>query len=300
MPKFPLLRSHYAYEELTFAASLPFVYRRDDADLTVTCSYPFTNWFLRSIVLGRSRPAHIFVTQNGDWPAYKREREFRFFSCEGLICTNPLYFERNRDRWRSALIPNGVDIDRFRRGASDRAGFGLPVDRPVVLMVSALVESKRVLEGMRAVSRLPDPFLVVAGDGPLRTDVDRLAAQILPGRFLRGVFPHERMPDLYRCADVFLHPALFESFGNVYVEALCTGLRVVAHDNDLTRWIFDGHGSLVDAASEHALASAVKSALDDGHTGSAERAAFARAKYSWKEIASLYRSFFREVLQRRS
>jgi glycosyltransferase involved in cell wall biosynthesis len=298
MPVFPLLRSHYMYEELTFAAGLPFRYRRDDADLTVTCSYPYTNWFLRAVVPGRARPAHIFITQNGDWPAFNRQREFRFFSCEGLVCTNPVYFERNRNRWHSALIPNGVDTDRFRCGASDRTAFGLPDDRPIVLMVSALVESKRVLEGMTAVSRLPDAFLVVAGDGPLRTDVDRLAAQILPGRFLRGVFPHERMPDLYRCADVLLHPALFESFGNIYVEALSTGLPVVAADNSLTRWILDGHGYLVDATSEQALASGLESAIDAAHTGSLERGEFARARYSWKQIAGLYRSFFQDVLQK--
>jgi len=298
MPKLPLLRNECTYEELTFAASLAFRYRYDNADLTVTCGYPYTNWLLRSIVPGRRRPAHVFVTQNGDWPAFKRESEYFFFSCEGLVCTNPLYFERNRNRWRSALIPNGVDTDRFRPGPSDRPAFGLPADRPIVLMVSALVAGKRVLEGMKAVSRLSDPFLVVAGDGPLRADVDRLAAQILPGRFLRGTFPHERMPELYRCADVFLHPALFESFGNVYIEALSTGLPVVANDIDLTRWILDSHGFLVDATSEDALVSALKAALDGALPGAAERAAFAGAKYSWKNIAGQYRSFFQDVVQR--
>jgi glycosyltransferase involved in cell wall biosynthesis len=283
------------WEELTFAAGLALWYRRADADVTVTCSYPYTNWLLRAPATWHRRPPHVFVTQNGDSPAYIRKSEFRFFSCEGLVCTNPLYFERNRDRWRCALVPNGVDTDRFRPGPSDRPAFGLPTDRRVVLIVSALVESKQVLQGMRAVARLPNPFLVVAGDGPLRSDVDRLASQVLPGRFLRGTFPHERMPDLYRCADVFLHPAVFESFGNVYVEALSTGLPIVANDNSLTRWILDGHGHLVDGTSEENLAAALKAALDDPHAHAADRAAFAQSKYSWKSIAALYRSFLVEV-----
>jgi len=298
MPNFPLLRNEYMYEELTFVAGLALRYRRGDADVTVTCSYPYTNWLLRTGAPWRPRPPHVFVTQNGDLPAYSRKSEFRFFSCEGLVCTNPLYFGRNRDRWHSTLVPNGVDTDRFRPGPSDRRAFALPTDRPVVLMVSALVEGKQVLQGMRAVSRLPDPFLVVAGDGPLRADVDRLATEILPGRFLRGTFPHERMPDLYRCADVFLHTAPFESFGNVYVEALSSGLRVVANDNSLTRWILGGNGYLVDGASEETLATALKAALDDPHVGAADRAGFARAKYSWKSIAGLYQSFLLEVVQK--
>jgi glycosyltransferase involved in cell wall biosynthesis len=165
-------------------------------------------------------------------------------------------------------------------------------------MVSALVESKQVLEGMRAAGRLANLFLVVAGDGPLRADVDRLASQILPGRFLRGTFPHERMPDLYRCADVFLHPASFESFGNVYVEALATGLPVVANDNSLTRWILGDNGYLVDGTSEENLAAALRAALDDPHAHAADRTAFAQSKYSWKSIAALYRSFLVEVAQK--
>jgi glycosyltransferase involved in cell wall biosynthesis len=297
MPTFPLLRDEYMYEELTFVAGHALRYCSDGADITVTCGYPYTNWFLRSFMPGRRRPAHVFVTQNGDWPAYRRVSEFRFFSCEGLVCTNPLYFERNRNRWRSALVPNGVDTDRFQPGSSDRAAFGLPSGRPIVLMVSALIEDKRVLEGMKAVSRLSDAFLVIAGDGPLRAEVDRLGAQILPARFLRRTFPHEQMPDLYRCADVVLHPALSESFGNVYIEALSSGRPVVGNDIDLTRWIFDGHGHLVDAASEEALGSALKAAIDGAHCGAAERAAFAQARYSWKSIAGLYQSFFREVVQ---
>jgi len=297
MPKFPLLRDEYMYEELTFAAALALRYRSDGADLTVTCGYPYTNWFLRSFMVGRQRPAHVFVTQNGDWPAYKRVSEFRFFSCEGLVCTNPIYFERNRTRWRSALVPNGVDVTRFRPGPSDPARFGLPASHPVILIVSALVETKRVLEGMRAASRLPDAFVIIAGDGPLRSEVDRLGAQILPGRFLRRTFLHEEMPELYRSADVVLHPALSESFGNVYVEALSTGRPVVANDISLTRWIFDGHGHLVDATSEEALAAALKAAIDGAHSGAMERAAFAHATYSWKSIAGLYQSFFREVVQ---
>jgi glycosyltransferase involved in cell wall biosynthesis len=297
-PKVPLLRSEYMYEELTFAAALA-LSRWRDADVTVTCSYPYTNWVLRTHLPWRPRPAHVFVTQNGDWPAYSDRSEYRFFSCDGLVCTNPLFFARNRERWRSTLIPNGVDPARFRPGPGDRAAFGLPEDRPVILVVSALVETKRVLEAIKAVARIPDAFLLVAGDGPLRDAVDRLAAEVLPGRFRRGTFPHHRMPDLYRSADVFLHPGLFESFGNVYVEALATGLPVVAHDIDLTRWIMAGHGHLVNAASEEALAEGLRAALATGRRGAAERADFAAAKYAWRNIAVQYRAFFDEVASNR-
>ena len=129
-------------------------YRPAHYDVTLTCSYPFVNWALRRATLGGHRPPHVFVTQNGDWPAYARNSEYRLFGCEGLVCTNPDFYERNHERWFSRLIPNGVNVDIFRPGASDRAMFNLPSDRTVVLMVSALIGSKYVREGESEVSRV--------------------------------------------------------------------------------------------------------------------------------------------------
>jgi glycosyltransferase involved in cell wall biosynthesis len=85
---------------------------------------------------------------------------------------------------------------------------------------------------------VPRAFCVIAGDGPLRNGVDHLAAKLLPGRFLRSTFPHELMRVLYRSANVFLHAAVRESFGNVYIEALVSGTPIVAHNDEVTRWIF--------------------------------------------------------------
>jgi glycosyltransferase involved in cell wall biosynthesis len=300
LPSLPLLRGNTMYEELTFAAPLALLRIAEHVDVTATCGYPYTNWVLRARRYGGRRAAHVFVTQNGDWPAIHRRREYRFFSCDGLLCTNPVYFERNRAAWFATLVPNGVDPARFHPGPGDREGFGLPEDRPVVLVVSALIETKRVVDAIRAVAKLPDPFLVVAGDGPLRAEADALGAELLPGRYLRASFPFERMPDLYRSADVFLHPALSESFGNVYVEALASGLPVVANDDPVPRWILGAHGTLVDARDSDALAAGITSALATATRDRAARAAFAVEHYSWKEVASQYRAFFAQVAARRA
>ena len=294
-PKAPFVRHEFMYEEMTFAAGLVALSAVGQADVTMTCSYPYTNWALRRPRLGKRRPPHVFVTQNGDWPAQQQGAEPRFFSCEGLICTNPLYFERNRERWNSTLIPNGVDPARFFPGPQRKAELGLPTDRPLVLMVSALEPGKRVIEAMRAVAEVPDAFLVVAGDGPLRAEVDRLAAEILPGRFLRSTFSHEQMPDLYRSADLFLHTKIRESFGNVYVEALSCGTPIVAHDDEVTRWILGEHAILVDTEFKEELAEAIGSALRGPKSG-AEASEWAHERYSWDVVASQYANFFEDVV----
>src|SRR5216683_1427665 len=135
-PTMPILRNEYAYEELTFLPGLYLNYRPSEYDVTLTCSYPFTNWMLRRSDRRGSRPPHVFVTQNGDWPAQAANSEYRLFDCEGLVCTNPDFYERNKSRWCCRIIPNGVDCDRFQPGAPQREEFGLPADRLIVLMVS--------------------------------------------------------------------------------------------------------------------------------------------------------------------
>lgn len=296
-PKVPFLRHEFMYEELTFAVGLLNLPAVGEADVTMTCSYPYTSWALRRPRLGKRRPPHVFVTQNGDWPARQQGPEPRFFSCEGLICTNPLYFERNQDRWNSTLIPNGVDPARFHPGPEHTAELGLPTDKPVVLMVSALETGKRVIEAMRAMADVPDAHLVIAGDGPLRDEVDRLASELLPGRFLRGTFRHEQMPDLYRSADLFLHTKIRESFGNVYVEALSCGIPIVAHNDEVTRWILGEHATLVDTESQTNLTAAIAEALKTRRPNSAA-AEWAHARYSWDVVAGKYLDFFSEVMAR--
>lgn len=297
-PKFPPFRSEYVYEEATWAIKYMCRYRPSAADVTVTCSYPFVNWMLTRWPPLRRRPAHVFVTQNGDWPAYSEHLEYRAFRCDGLVCTNPQYYERNKTRWPSMLVPNGIDPERFFPGPVARERFGLPKRAVVVLMVSALVKTKRVLEGMRAVARIPDAILVVAGDGPLREQFDALGQEVMPGRFRRLTLPVDQMPDLYRSADVLLHPTLYESFGNVYVEAMAVGLPVVAHDYEVTRWIFGDHPNLIDASDGAAVVAALNRAIREGRADAAARSVIAGERFAWSNIARQYREFFVAVDQR--
>lgn len=295
-PSFPPFRTEYIYEEAAWALTTLPKYRPGQFDVTLTCSFPFTHWLATRWPPLGERPAHVFVTQNGDHPALSDRREYRSFRCDGLVCTNPVYLERQRDRWRSVLIPNGIDPDHFAPGSQQRTRFGLPEGVPIVLVVSALVETKRVLEGMSAVAAIPNAHLVVAGDGRLRDEFDALGQRLMPGRFRRFVLPAEAMPDLYRSADVLLHPTLFESFGNIYVEAMSVGLPVVAHDSPVTRWILGDDPGLVDTTDQQQMTDAIVAALEPNHAPSRQRAAEARRRFSWPVIATSYREFLLKVV----
>lgn len=292
LPFFPPFRSETVWEDAAFAMGLRRAYNPRDYDITVTCNFPFTHWTLRRG--GEQRPRHLYVTQNGNWPAVSDKAEFRFFGCDGLVCTNPDYEAETRHRWRTALIPNGIDPARFTAVVGNREEFGLPADRSIVLMVSALIDTKRVMEGMRAVARLPDMHFAVAGDGPLRDEVEALAREILPGRFSRLSLPAAHMPALYHSVDCFLHMSLTEAFGNVYVEAMASGLPVVAHDSERLRWIVGARDTLCDTENADAVVEALRLGLACGRGDPDPRA----QEFAWPAIATKYRDFALEVLSR--
>lgn len=288
-PRLPVFRDHYVYEEASFARGLFRALRRQRFDAAITCSYPFTNWVLRA---AQRRARHVFVTQNGDWPARERRREYRFFRCDDLVCTNPEFLAANRDRWRCTLIPNGVEVHRFAHAAPDRASLGLPEGVPVALVVAALIPSKRVLDAIRATASAPGLHLLVVGDGELRERVDALGRDLLGPRYRRTTLPFEQMPVAYASADLLIHLSTDEPFGNVYVEALAAGLPVVAHDRPSTRWMLGESNHLAvlaDTTHPAAAANAVRAALAlRSPTLARERRDWVASRFAWSTIARQY------------
>lgn len=297
-PKFPPLRSEYRWEEMSFMPSIFKKVKAANFDITVTCSYPFVNWGLR-MNRRKKKPLHVYISENGDWAAHANHREYRYFGCEGLVCTNPEYYERNRERWPSTLIPNGVLTDQFTPGPSEKETFGIPADAQAVCMVSALIDSKYAMNGVRAVAELEGVYLLLAGDGPLREECDALGKELLGDRYHRITVPMAKMPSVYRSGDLFLHLSRDEAFGNIYIEAVACGKTVVAHDTPTTRWILGETGVFLDTANHGALVNVLKDKLV--HPDSQELLDQARnalvSRFDWSVVCKQYAEYFRELLQ---
>ena len=298
-PKIPPFRSEYRYEECSFVPGLLYRLAKERVDLAVTCSFPFVSLALRRAKPRRTRVGQVFITQNGDWPARRVNAEYRAFKTDGLVCTNPHYFDRHRETWDSTLIPNGVDPERFRPGPPNRVLLGLPENVPLVSMASAFIASKHVELGIRAVARLEGVHLAVAGDGPLREECARLGSELLGDRYHQMSLLSGRMPDYYRAADVFLHLSREEAFGNVYIEALACGKPAVAHDYSTARWILGDFGTFADTSNSDALVGALRTALEAAPSTEAS-ACWRRVdeRFSWSVVVSKYAEFFQEVAGR--
>jgi len=141
-----------------------------------------------------------------------------------------------RQGFRNLVINGrGVDASLFdpaRRSAGLRARWraGLPADAPVLLYVGRLAREKNVELVFASWRRLREAgraaALVVVGDGPLRADL--AAAHRLSGVHFTGTLHGECLAAHYASADLFLFPSLTETFGNVTLEAMASGLAVVA------------------------------------------------------------------------
>ncbi len=134
---------------------------------------------------------------------------------------------------RVEVMGRGVDAGLFspaRRSAALRRRWHAADEAPVLLCVGRLAAEKNVPLALRAfdavLARRPDARLVMVGDGPLRRGLQASHPHV---HFV-GVQRGSELAAHYASADVFLFPSLSETFGNVTLEALASGLAVVAFD----------------------------------------------------------------------
>jgi len=134
---------------------------------------------------------------------------------------------------RLRVVARGVDTARFdpaRRSAALRASWGAGPQDPVVVHVGRLAAEKNLgtlLDAFEQVRlRVPPARLVLVGDGPARREVEARC----PDAVFAGMRHGEDLAAHYASGDLFLFPSMTETYGNVTLEALASGLAVVAYD----------------------------------------------------------------------
>jgi glycosyltransferase involved in cell wall biosynthesis len=135
----------------------------------------------------------------------------------------------------SQVVSNGVDLDAFSPGQADeslRSRYALPSGRPLILSVGRLSPEKRADVLIEAVARqeAADTVLALAGSGPDAERLRVLAARLGVSERVRflGFIPGADLPGLYRLADVFGLASEAELQSLVTMEAMASGLPVVA------------------------------------------------------------------------
>ena len=159
-------------------------------------------------------------------------------------------FLRARGFARARLLRRAVDtalFDPARRDAALRESIGVAADAPLVIHVGRIAAEKNLGLAVRAFralqARRPDARYLWVGDGPMRASLQREH----PDFVFAGVRRGEALARLFACADLFAFPSLSETFGNVTLEAMASGVAVVAYDYGAAReHLRDGrHGAAI-------------------------------------------------------
>lgn len=134
---------------------------------------------------------------------------------------------------RPAVVTAGIDLHRFRpnpaRRTATRTELGIGNDQILILGLGRLIEVKRFDLLIAAASQLPPHYrVIIAGDGPERTRIDRLIVELDARDRVMILDATSHPENLYAGADVFVLPSAYEPFGQVLVEATAAGLPIAA------------------------------------------------------------------------
>ncbi len=190
---------------------------------------------------------------------------------------------------RVVQLARAVDthvFDPIYRNAELRARWRVEEGDPVMIHVGRLAPEKNLWLAIRAFRRIqakrPMARFVLVGDGPERAALE--AAN--PDFIFAGTLRDRALAEHFASADLFLFPSLSETFGNVTLEAMASGVPTIAFDYGAAReYLRDGlHGRAIACGDNDGFVAAAAALADDAparaRMGSAARAAVARMEPS--------------------
>lgn len=224
-----------------------------------------------------------------------------------MVPTDAMRHTLERDGYQGVrVVARGVDTRLFspaRRQVALRKAWGADESAPVALYVGRLAPEKnlclvvRAFDAMRAVDSRTR--LVWVGDGPERAALQKQH----PDHVFAGMRSGEDLAAHYASCDVFLFPSLTETFGNVTLEAMASGLAVVAYDYAAAQQhiVHGESGRLARCADAEDFAGQARAlAADPRGMGGLRAAARATAEtIDWEKVFADFEAVLRDTIRGR-
>jgi len=205
-----------------------------------------------------------------------------------------------RHKLPSAIVPNIIDVERFR--PSGRQG-ARPPHLLVARSLEAIYDNATALRAFALILKQHlDARMTVAGAGPEEGMLKALAAElgVVDAVRFAGRLPRESMAELYHSASVVLNPSRVDNMPNSVLEAMASGVPVVSTNvGGVPSIVRDGvTGLLVSPDNAEAMAAAVSSLLKDPPFADRLRnAALAEVQqYTWPRIRARWAEVYATVL----
>lgn len=208
------------------------------------------------------------------------------------------------------VIRSGIELERFGHPqvarAETRAAWGIPQDVPLIGSVTRLSPQKAPLDFVRAAAivarQYPAAWFMMVGDGPLRAEVEALAAEVGIAERLVLTGLRRDVPELMAAFDIFVLSSLWEGLPRVLPQAMATGLPVIvtACDGSAEAVTSGVNGFLVPPGEPQTLAQQVMALLAEPALAQRLGAAGRQRAQEFSDqgmvtaIANLYQELLRE------
>lgn len=297
-----------------FSATLPLLRRqlRQGREFDLIDAHYFYPDGVAAVLLGQALSRPVVVTARGSdlnliarYAIPRRWIRWAAQRADGLIAVSSGLQQRMAeigiDAERVQVLRNGVDLALFRPHDREPARQALGVARPTLLAVGNLVPLKRHWLIIEALAQLPEVELVIAGEGPERPALERLAGERgVAGRLrLIGRVPQDRLPAIYSAADLLLLVSQHEGSPNVLLESMACGTPVlVSAMPGITDIVGDtAAGRVVSEITPSRLADEVRALL----TAPLDRTTTRRfaERFDWRSTTEGQSALFEQVLAHR-
>ena len=278
-------------------------------DAVLVCGYYFASAWIALAAAKRFGVPFLFVTDSHSLRSWRAQSAWKlrlkstllrgiFSLANGAVVSSSGGIEYLQSlglaRHRIFLVPTAVDNDWWSGQAAKadraatRASWDIPPEGAVAFFCAKLQPWKGALDLLEAFAdaKVPDSYLVIAGDGPERNSLERRASKLGIAERVRflGFLNQSQLPSAYSAADVFVLPSLFEPFGLVVNEAMLCGCPVVVSDRvgakyDLVRP--EENGYVFPAGDVTALASILREIFSDAEKRARLGAAARQRMETW-------------------
>lgn len=184
----------------------------------------------------------------------------------------PYYFEEGLksgiEEKKMTTLPYGVDTDFFspKIESQFREKFDIPNEEFLILSVGTVNKThKRMHWLIREIATLKKrPYTIIVGEEDNETyTIKKLGENLLSRKIKFLNIPYNEISQVYKAADLFVSTSIVEGLPNAFLEAMASGLPIIAHNHPNQRWIVGRGGICVDMKKKNELASTIRQLMEN-------------------------------------